>query len=128
MMNIPPTTTERTHMSPTPDRAMVPGEAEALAYVIQEEVRLLVAALPDGVARQWLPSPVPRPRFDTSERASGDHSDPTADIVADPRRLAVRKVVQDAEVLLRETARRVEMARRGLERAVAWYDGEDVTE
>lgn len=126
MMSSTPTNRRNLYMHSASGQDMVPGEAEALADLIEEEIRLLVAALPDALARQWLPSPVPRPRFDTAERASGDHSDPTADIVTDPRRLAVRRVVQDAELALRETAARVERARRGLERAVRWYDGEDV--
>jgi hypothetical protein len=45
---------------------------------------------------QFMPSPIPRPAEDTTERAQGGHSDPTSRIVADARRIAVREFVLDS--------------------------------
>lgn len=45
---------------------------------------------------QFMPSPIPRPAEDTSERSKGGHSDPTSRIVADARRAAVREFVTDS--------------------------------
>ena len=45
---------------------------------------------------QYMPSPIPRPADDTSERSKGGHSDPTSSITADARRMAVREFVTDS--------------------------------
>lgn len=120
-MSSPHTTERHPHMQPM-DLAPVHPAAEYLARLIEEEVHLLIEVLPDALERQWEPSPAPRPRFDTDERATGDRVDPTGDTVTDPRRLAVRQTVKDAEALLRETAIRVRGVRRAMELSVAWYD------
>jgi len=56
---------------------------------------------------QWEASPVPKPREDTTQRASGGHGDPTGDIVLDPRRLAVREALAEAEAVVRDLSVRV---------------------
>lgn len=98
---------------------------DALVRIIREETEALIAVLPDATARQWSPSPVPKPREDTSQRASGDRPpNPTADTVLDARRLAVRETVLRSERALREVAVSVRGTRLAVERAVARFDGE----
>jgi len=97
---------------------------ERLAEAIREEVDALEEDLNGALARQWERSPVPTPRFDTSQRSQGDHSDPTADTVADERRLGIRDVVKRCEARLQETLVDVRSVRVALSRAVDRYDGE----
>ncbi|QIN94443.1 hypothetical protein SEA_LEGO_43 [Arthrobacter phage Lego] len=73
---------------------------------------------------QWEASPVPKPREDTSQRASGGHGDPTGDIVLDSRRLAVREAVVAAERALARAAEELQTARVNVDRAVARWNGE----
>lgn len=96
---------------------------EALVALIREETDALAALLPGAVSRQWTASPVPKPREDTTERASGGKSDPTGDTALDGRRIRVRECVREAEALLRQSAIRTRGVRRGMERALAAYDG-----
>lgn len=56
-----------------------------------------LAQLVDEAAEvQSLPSPIPRPAEDTSERGKGGHGDPTFAVVQDARRMAVREFVLDS--------------------------------
>jgi hypothetical protein len=72
---------------------------------------------------QWQRSIVPQPRDDTSERARGGHSDPTADIVADERRLALRAQVVAGQILLESATRAMLAVSRRLERALEKWNG-----
>lgn len=100
-------------------------DLEVLVRLVREEVEALTEALPAALARQWEASPVPRPREDTTERATGERpSDPTASTALDPRRIAVRETVLRAEEALRGAAVTVRGVRRGLEIAVARFDGD----
>lgn len=56
--------------------------------------------LSESDVAQWQRSHSPQPYDDTTERSRGGHSDPTADIVSDPRRLELREAVQAAEKAL----------------------------
>lgn len=89
----------------------------------EESLRL---ALQITTAReiQWEASPIPKPREDTTQRATGGHSDPTGTIATDLRRLAVRVAVMDAERALTQSRLDMRNARLGLEAAVAAWNGE----
>lgn len=91
---------------------------------VAEEALKLALALNVAEEIQWEPSHTPKPREDTSQRASGGHGDPTGDIVLDPRRLALREAVSDAERLLAENARALRRARLNVLDAVARWNGE----
>lgn len=94
------------------------------ARTVAEEALRLALALNVAGEIQWERSPVPTPREDTTQRASGGHGDPTGDIVLDPRRLALREAVNDAERLLNENARALRRARLNVEEAAARWNGE----
>lgn len=91
---------------------------------VADEALRLMLALNTADEIQWERSPVPQPREDTTQRASGGHGDPTADIVLDPRRLAVRGAVVAAEESLKNAVRALRDARRDVEHAVAIWNGE----
>ncbi|QOP65174.1 hypothetical protein SEA_TUCK_47 [Arthrobacter phage Tuck] len=88
------------------------------------EALLLIQSLDTADEIQWEASPVPKPREDTSQRASGGHGDPTGDIVLDARRLALRDAVSDAENVLTRYAAELRAARVNVDRAVARWNGE----
>lgn len=68
---------------------------ELLAACVENWTQL--ASLVEEAAEvQFMPSPIPRPAEDTTERAKGGHSDPTSRIVADARRIAVREFVTES--------------------------------
>lgn len=100
------------------------AEIDALLAVLGREITILSTVLPEALARQWEASPVPKPREDTTQRASGLRPNPTADIVFDSRRMAVRETVLGSTAVLREAVVRVRGARRALEIAVERFDGE----
>lgn len=56
----------------------------------------LAALVEEAAEVQFMPSPIPRPAEDTTERSKGGHSDPTARITTDARRIAVREFVTDS--------------------------------
>lgn len=96
---------------------------ETVRTTAEESLRLTLAlGLADEI--QWERSPVPQPREDTSQRASGGHGDPTGDIVLDPRRMAVREAVSRAETILQHYAVALRDARQEVERSVARWNGE----
>ncbi|AYN57763.1 hypothetical protein PBI_DRMANHATTAN_43 [Arthrobacter phage DrManhattan] len=94
------------------------------ARAAAKEALLLAQSVADARDIQWEPSHTPKPRTDTSQRASGGHGDPTGDIVLDPQRLALREAVRAAERTLEENARAMRKARHALEAAVARWNGE----
>lgn len=96
----------------------------ALLVTLNRETDDLKKSLPGALARQWEASPVPKPREDTTQRASGLRSDPTADAVLDARRLAVRETVAQSGIVLREAIARVRAVRAAVDTAVTRYDGE----
>ena len=92
--------------------------------IIEEEVQRLKEAMPAAAERQWTTSPVPRARDEETRGAVGDrHSDPTADVAIDPRRLAVRDSVLRSRLALREAAVTLRGVRLAMERSLDWYDG-----
>lgn len=97
---------------------------DALVQIIQREAETLRAMMPEAFARQWEASPAPRPREDAGRSGSGDRpADPTAEIVLDARRLAVRQSVRDAEAILTEAAHRLTRVNAQMASAVARFDG-----
>lgn len=94
------------------------------ARTAAKEALLLAQAIATAREVQWERSPVPQPREDTSQRASGGHGDPTGDIVLDPRRLAVREAVSRAEIILARFADELRKARVNVEESVARWNGE----
>lgn len=84
----------------------------------------LVRSLETAEEIQWERSPVPQPREDTSQRASGGHGDPTGDIVLDPRRLALRVAVRAAEGALATAAADLKARKDELDEAIAKWNGE----
>lgn len=84
----------------------------------------LIASLDQAAALQWSASPVPKPRDDTAERSKGSPpSDPTADVVLDDRRLAVRAAVEDGARSLRVATAMVEASRQRVESAIGGWEG-----
>ena len=104
---------------------MTPDDLAPLAASLAREVALLAAALPAATDAQWVASPIPKPRFDTSQRAQDDrHADPTSDVALDTRRLALRQQIVDSEAMLREALITVVGVRRGIEiRLARWAGG-----
>jgi hypothetical protein len=97
---------------------------ERLLRTVRAECDSLEATLPAAYAAQWLPSPVPRPREDTAERAKGGHGDPTPSIALDDRRLAVREQLHRSEAVVRDAVVAVRGVRRGLEMRLVEWEGE----
>ncbi|UIW13526.1 hypothetical protein PQD80_gp42 [Arthrobacter phage Lizalica] len=94
------------------------------AHATARDALRLAQSIATAQEIQWEPSPVPKPREDTSQRASGGHGDPTGDIVLDARRLAVREAVVAAEQALARAAEDLRQARVNVDRAVARWNGE----
>lgn len=94
------------------------------ARTAAKEALLLAQSLATTSEIQWEAAPVPKPREDTTQRASGGHGDPTADIVTDPRRLAVRDAVRAAELALTRAADELRRARVNVDRSVEAWNGE----
>ncbi len=115
-------------MSHEPNAALFedPTEAtlERLAEIVREECDALGLTIPAAASAQWTPSPIPKPRDDTAERAKGGHGDPTPDVVLDGRRLALRAQVLRSETVLRDALVAVRGVRVGLERALSRWEGE----
>lgn len=96
---------------------------ERLTRLIEEELAAMQGLLSEAQERQWLASPAPRPAHDGSS-SSERPPDPTADAALDPRRLAVRETVLDAKEVLYLTLYKVRGVRRGIRRALDYYDGD----
>lgn len=114
-------------MTHDPNAALFTDEGDEtlarLVALVREESAALEAALSGALAVQWQPSPVPKPRDDTTERAKGGHGDPTPSIVADGRRLDLRAQVEASRRTLRDAAVAVRGVRRGLEIALLRWEG-----
>lgn len=98
-------------------------ELDALLALLGRETEAMKQALPEALARQWEASPVPKPREDTSQRASGDRPNPTEAIVLDARRLALRTTIEEVRQAVRHGVVRVRAGRLALDHAVKRYDG-----
>lgn len=96
----------------------------AIVRTFAEEALLLASALAQAETAQFQRSRTPQPRDDTTERSRGEHSDPTGDTVADPRRLALRAQVVAGEMILERATRAMTMIRGRLEHAHARWNGE----
>lgn len=83
----------------------------------------LSALVADAEVVQWEAAPVPRPREDTTERASGEYADPTPSTSLDARRLAVREAHDRAVGALREMTETGAEALRLLEEALLRWEG-----
>lgn len=103
---------------------MTPTPLPPLVRTLAEEAISTARLLTEADAIQWESSPVPRPREDTTERASGGHSDPTLNTVADERRLAVRSALADSRAALEETVDRLRAYRLQLESAIDAWSGD----
>lgn len=88
-----------------------------------EDALRLASLLGQADEIQWQPSPTPKPREDTTERSKGGHGDPTASIVADDRRLAVRVAVLKGEGAIEQAAAAVRSASADLEHAIDRWTG-----
>lgn len=94
------------------------------ARALAEEALKLALALNTADEIQWERSPVPTPRDDTTQRASGGHGDPTGDIVLDPRRMAVRGATVAAGEAMKNALRALREARRDVLDTVDRWNGE----
>jgi len=93
-----------------------------LRQVAEEAFRLAVI-METAEDVQWMPSSVPRPKDDTTERASGGYSDPTLNTVTDPRRLAVREAMVKSTETLEQTRLTIIRQREELESVVENWNG-----
>lgn len=87
------------------------------------DVLALSALLSDANEAQWQAGRTPVPREDTTERSKGLTSDPTPNIVADGRRLALRAEVIAAEQALLAARDQVKAAGRHLTDALGRWHG-----
>lgn len=71
-------------------------EMSALLATCVDTWTQLAALVEEASEIQFAPAPIPRPVEDTTERASGGHSDPTWSTVQDARRADVRAFVLEA--------------------------------
>jgi hypothetical protein len=95
-----------------------------LAALAAEEAEALLALLPRVQDVQFDRSPAGMgERDETGRRASGGHSDPTADIATDPARLYLRTVLARSEPHLADAASRLRGVREGLARALTRWEG-----
>lgn len=98
---------------------------ERLAAQAAEDVRVIIEdLLPAALDAQWTRGRVPD-REETGRRAKGGHSDPTADTALDPDRLYLRGVLVKSRPSLFEAAVKLRGVRRGLERALRYWEGAD---
>lgn len=72
---------------------------------------------------QWEAGHTPTPREDTTERSKGMTSDPTPNIVADTRRLALRAAVIDVEESLASAYMTLDKSAHQLARALEKWQG-----
>lgn len=93
-----------------------------LVNLLSFEVDQLAAVTGPALEARWSPSPVPRPRDDTTERSTGAHSDPTADIALDERRMALSVQIMKSERLLEQALVAIRGVRRGLERTLERWE------
>ena len=96
--------------------------AEAIR-TLAENVTELADALAHAEEVQWLRPAAPSLRQETTEKAKGGISNPTADITADERRLRVRAAVITGEVVAQSIAQDAATAAATLRAAVTDWAG-----
>lgn len=101
----------------------MPSKLTTAVQSFAEEVLYLGRDLAAAEAIQWTAAPVPKPRDDTTQRATGGHGDPTLDIVLDARRLAVRDAVEQAHAAIAEAQKTAATARQKVNAAIATWEG-----
>lgn len=95
-----------------------PSNSELIKTSAESILRLaLLVNIAEDV--QWEPSPA------SGHARAKDYADPTAETVADDRRLAVRAAVEEARVAMYQAGRAAEEARRKLEEAIERWEGRD---
>lgn len=93
------------------------------ASLMVEEVAVILALWPVAEEVQWDRSISGMgEKEETGRRVTGGHSDPTADVAADPGRLYVREVVGRCERHLAGSLASLRGVRRALERALSSWD------
>jgi hypothetical protein len=92
-------------------------DAEAVLVIIRSEAEALADTLDLARNVQWTAAN-PEPGV------NGQPANPTADITANPERLALRLQVISSERALRETALRLATLRASLDRALEPYGGD----
>lgn len=105
-----------------------PSERDArllrFAALAESEAKAIRNLLPVAREVQWDRSTAGLgERDETGRRATGGHSDPTADTACDPGRLYVREVLARCEPNLADAVARLRGVRRGLERALERWEG-----
>lgn len=90
-----------------------------------EALLSLSALLNEADEAQWQRARVilPDGAEDTGIRSQGEHSDPTADTVADAGRLRLRAAVIESEDVLKAFHRAANVAGRRLQRAIDTWNG-----
>ncbi|UDL14823.1 hypothetical protein SEA_GRETCHEN_49 [Microbacterium phage Gretchen] len=99
-----------------------PTTAEAIRS-LGESVTELADALAHAEEVQWLQPAGPSTRQETSEKAQGGISNPTADITADTRRLRVRAAVISGEIGAQRIAAEASQLAQELRQAVIDWAG-----
>ncbi|WP_336628481.1 MULTISPECIES: DUF7169 domain-containing protein [unclassified Microbacterium] len=99
-----------------------PTTAEALR-TLGEAVTEFADALAHAEEVQWLRPAAPSLRQETSEKAKGGISNPTADITADERRLRVRAAVITGEVVAQSVTQDLATSATTLREAVTDWAG-----
>jgi len=97
----------------------------AIVRSVAAEALALALTLAEAEEIQWQPSVSPKPREDTTERSRGGVSDPVANTVADPRRLAVRDTVEAGKAQLEVLISSLHSARLDLEQAIDKWNGRE---
>lgn len=95
------------------------AESANITETIMAEAAALGAVLEEANEVRWSLPPRRRPAEDTSERSSGPHSDPTADIVTDERRLALSTEVDSVLTGCHKAVIALQAMRRSVERRLA---------
>lgn len=100
-------------------------QAPASVRELVRQSLLLAQILADAEDAQWEPSPTPKPRDDTTERAKGGHGDPTLAITLDDRRLALRASVSTASAEIIRATTAISAARANVHSALARWNGDE---
>lgn len=107
---------------------LVPDNSPTNVHALAKLVLRLALLRNDADTAQWEPAPVPKARDDTSERAKGGYSNPTALTVLDGRRLALRESVQETDQAAAEALALLSPIYARLAASLASWSGEqDIT-
>lgn len=90
------------------------------------EAEALLRVLPAVLDARWERAPRSQGQAnETGRRSKGPHSDPTTDVALDPARLHLSTVVTRGERHLADAVSRIRGVRRGVERALDHWQGDD---